>query len=41
VDLLDGLRQRGTFVRVPAIIVGASRPYGIDLDLSGLDALEG
>ena len=41
VDLLDGLRQRGTFVRVPAIIVGASRPYGIDLDLSGLEALEG
>jgi len=41
VDVLDGLRQRGIFVRVPAIIVGASRPYGIDLDLSGLDALEG
>ncbi|MDR6904413.1 hypothetical protein J2X63_000099 [Agromyces sp. 3263] len=41
VELLDGLRQRGTFVRVPAIIVGDSRPHKVDLDLSGLDALEG
>jgi hypothetical protein len=41
VDLLDGLRERGTFVRVPAIIVGASRPHKVDVDLSGLDALEG
>jgi len=40
VDLLDGLRERGTYVRVPAIIVGASRPYGIDLDLSGLEGLD-
>jgi hypothetical protein len=40
VDVLDGLRERGTFVRVPAIIVGASRPYGVDLDLSGLEALD-
>ena len=37
VDLLDGLRERGTYVRVPAIIVGAGRPYGVDLDLSGLE----
>ncbi|WP_159607259.1 hypothetical protein [Agromyces humi] len=40
VELLDGLRERGTFVRVPAIIVGDSRPHKVDLDLSGLDALE-
>lgn len=40
VDLLDGLREGSGYVRVPAIIVGASRPYGVDLDLSGLEALE-
>jgi hypothetical protein len=40
VDVLDGLRERGTFVRVPAIIVGGSRPYRVDLDLSGLEALD-
>lgn len=40
VDVLDRLRERGTFVRVPAIIVGGSRPYGVDLDLSGLEALD-
>ena len=40
VDLLDGLREGGDYVRVPAIVVGASRPYGVDLDLSGLEALE-
>lgn len=39
VDLLDSLRERGTYVRVPAIIVGGSRPYGVDLDLSGLESL--
>lgn len=39
VDLLDGLRQRGTYVRVPAIVVGASRPYRVELDLSGLEGL--
>ena len=41
VELLDALRERGTFVRVPAIIVGDSRPHKVDLDLSGLDAVEG
>ena len=41
VELLDGLRERGMFVRVPAIIVGDSRPHKVDLDLSGLDAVEG
>lgn len=40
VDVLDVLRQRGTYVRVPAIIVGGSRPYGVDLDLSGLESLD-
>ena len=33
VDLLDGLRQQGRFVRVPAIIVGAARLYRVELDL--------
>lgn len=37
VDLLDGLHERGRYVRVPAIITGASRPYGVELDLSGLE----
>ncbi len=40
VELLDGMRVRGSFVRVPAIVVGASRPYRVELDLSGLEALE-
>jgi hypothetical protein len=26
------------FVRVPARITGASRPHGVELDLTGLDA---
>jgi hypothetical protein len=40
VELLDGLRERGDYVRVPAIVTGAARPYGVELDLSGLPALE-
>jgi len=40
VELLDGLRERGDYVRVPAIVTGATRPYGVELDLSGLPALE-
>ncbi len=40
VELLDGLRDRGAFARVPAIVTGSERPYGVELDLSGLDALE-
>jgi hypothetical protein len=40
VELLDGLRERGAFVRVPAIVTRDSRPYGVELDLSGLPALE-
>jgi len=40
VELLDGMRERGAFVRVPAIVTGDSRPYGVELDLSGLEALE-
>lgn len=39
VDLLDRLHEQGTYVRVPAIITGASRPHGVELDLSGLEAL--
>lgn len=39
IDLLDGLREQGRFVRVPAIITGASRPHKVELDLSGLEAL--
>ena len=41
VDLLDGLRERDAYVRVPAIVTGASRPYGVELDLSGLEGLGG
>ena len=41
VELLDGLREDGRFVRVPALITGAARPYGVDLDLSGLDGVAG
>lgn len=40
VELLDRLRDRGEFARVPAIVTGAERPYGVELDLSGLGALE-
>lgn len=39
-ELLDALRERGRYVRVPAIVTGASRPHGVELDLSGLEALE-
>ncbi len=39
IDLLDGLRERDEFVRVPALITRDSRPYGVELDLSGLAAL--
>jgi hypothetical protein len=39
VDVLDGLRAGGEYARVPAIVTGASRPFGVELDLSGLDAL--
>lgn len=38
--LLDGLRGRGAYVRVPAIVTGAARPFGVELDLSGLEGLE-
>lgn len=40
VELLDGFRARGEYVRVPALVTGASRPYGVELDLSGLPHLE-
>ncbi|KRC58374.1 hypothetical protein ASE14_17355 [Agromyces sp. Root81] len=38
-ELLDGLHERGRYVRVPALVTGASRPYGVELDLSGLEGL--
>lgn len=39
VELLDGLRERGEYVRVPATITRSSRPHGVELDLSGLETL--
>ncbi|SFR88205.1 hypothetical protein SAMN05428970_3540 [Agromyces sp. CF514] len=35
-DRLDALRLDGAFVRVPARITGDARPFGVDLDASGL-----
>ena len=35
-DTLDAARARGEYVRVPALITGAARPYAVELDLSGL-----
>lgn len=35
-DHLDALRVDGRYVRVPARIEGAARPFRVDLDLSGL-----
>ncbi|MEV1130968.1 hypothetical protein [Agromyces sp. NPDC049794] len=40
VELLESLRERGRYVRVPALITGAGRPYGVELDLSGLAAID-
>ncbi|WP_353828889.1 hypothetical protein [Agromyces sp. SYSU T0242] len=37
-DRLDAERERGRYARVPARITGASRPHGVELDLSGLAA---
>jgi len=40
-ERLDALRAAGVYVRVPAHITGDSRPFGVDLDMSGLeDALQ-
>lgn len=39
-ELLDGLRGQGRYVRVPALVTAASRPFGVELDLSGLARLE-
>lgn len=41
VEPLDALREQGRYVRVPALITGAGRPYGVELDLSGLDGVAG
>ncbi|GAA4376500.1 hypothetical protein [Agromyces bauzanensis] len=38
-EVLDDLREQGRFVRVPTLVTGASRPFGVDLDLSGLEGL--
>ena len=40
-DRLDALREDDRFVRVPARIEGAARPYRVDLDFSGLPAALG
>ncbi|WP_344374742.1 hypothetical protein [Agromyces tropicus] len=37
-DALDRERGRGRYVRVPAQVTGTARPYGVELDLSGLEA---
>jgi hypothetical protein len=39
-DALDALRDRGEYVRVPAVIAGAARPFRVELDLSGLERIE-
>ncbi|WP_308799855.1 hypothetical protein [Agromyces silvae] len=39
-SVLDDLRSRGEYVRVPASITGAARPFGVELDLSGLTRFE-
>lgn len=36
-DRLDELAQAGRYARVPARITGAARPFGVELDLSGLE----
>ena len=33
------MRQGGQYVRVPALIVGAERPFDVELDVSGLEGL--
>lgn len=38
-EVLDDLREQGRYVRVPALVTGASRPHGVELDLSGLEEL--
>ncbi|MGR0220436.1 hypothetical protein [Agromyces sp. ZXT2-6] len=40
-DRLDALREEGRYVRVPARIEGAARPFRVDLDVSGLAAVLG
>ncbi|GAA1056475.1 hypothetical protein GCM10017608_31860 [Agromyces luteolus] len=41
-DGLDALRTaRGAYVRVPAAIEGSARPFRVDVDLSGLEAIAG
>lgn len=39
-SVLDRLRARGEYVRVPAYVTGAARPFGVELDLSGLTRFE-
>ncbi|WP_430646207.1 hypothetical protein [Agromyces sp. GXS1127] len=41
-DVLDGMAAaRGVYARVPATIEGTGRPFRVDLDLSGLEAVDG
>lgn len=37
---LDELRARGEYLRVPGFITGAARPFGVEIDLSGLERYE-
>ncbi|MDR5701064.1 hypothetical protein [Agromyces aerolatus] len=39
-SVLDGLRADGEYVRVPAFVTGDARPFGVELDLTGLERFE-
>jgi hypothetical protein len=39
-EVLDAARTRGVLMRVPALVTRDARPYGVELDLSGLVRLE-
>ncbi|MDQ0895658.1 hypothetical protein [Agromyces ramosus] len=39
-DVLDAARMRGVLMRVPALVTRDARPFGVELDLSGLARLE-
>ncbi|WP_448004120.1 hypothetical protein [Agromyces bauzanensis] len=41
IEVLDDLREQGRYVRVPALVTGASRPHAVELDLSGLEGVAG
>lgn len=39
-EVLDAARTRGVLVRVPALVTRDARPYGVEVDLSGLVRFE-